>query len=53
MNKLMLQALESIIELHKIYETSSGQKFCVVCTRTEDEWEYPCETVAIAKEALK
>ena len=45
------KALRAVVELHKEYVTSDGSKFCVICTRTEDEWEYPCPTIqAIEKE---
>jgi hypothetical protein len=49
--RLFQQALFSIVKLHKSYSTSEGITFCTICTRTEEIWEYPCETIkAIEKE---
>jgi hypothetical protein len=45
-------ALRAVVELHKDYTTAEGSKFCVICTRTEDEWEYPCPTIKAIEGAL-
>ena len=47
----MFNALHAVLQLHQEYTTAEGSKFCVICTRTEDSWEYPCETIqAIERE---